>query len=55
MEIGGHAEEFVEQMRSNFPMETDKSILKMLQYNEIPPDASDCTKKILQCVFQGNG
>jgi hypothetical protein len=55
MEIGAHAEEFVEQMRSNFPMETDKSILKMLQYNEIPLDASDALKKYYQGFFKEMG
>lgn len=55
MEIGAHAQEFVEQMRSNFPMETDKSILKMLQYNEIPPDASDALKKYYNAFFTEMG
>jgi hypothetical protein len=55
MEIGAHAEEFVEQMRSNFPMETDKSILKMLQYNEIPLDASDALKKYYNAFFKEMG
>ena len=55
MEIGAHAQEFVEQMRSNFPMETDKSILKMLQYNEIPLDASDALKKYYNAFFTEMG
>lgn len=55
MEIGAHAEEFVEQMRANFPMETDKSILKMLQYNEIPLGASDALKKYYNAFFKEMG
>ena len=55
MEIGAHAEEFVEQMRAHFPMETDKSILKMLQYNEIPLGASDALKKYYNAFFKEMG
>lgn len=55
MEIGAHAEEFVEQMRANFPMETDKSILKMLQYNKIPLGASDALKKYYNAFFKEMG
>lgn len=55
MEIGAHAEEFVEQMRAHFPMETDKSILKMLQYNEIPLGASDALKKYYDAFFKEMG
>ena len=55
MEIGAHAEEFVEQMRANFPMETDKSILKMLQYNKIPLGASDSLKKYYNAFFKEMG
>lgn len=55
MEIGAHAEEFVEQMRANFPMETDKSILKMLQYNEIPLGTSDALKKYYNAFFKEMG
>ena len=55
MEIGAHAEEFVEQMRANFPMETDKSILKMLQYNKIPLGASDALKKYYDAFFKEMG
>ena len=55
MEIGAHAEEFVEQMRANFPMETDKSILKMLQYNKIPLGTSDALKKYYNAFFKEMG
>ena len=55
MEIGAHAEEFVEQMRANFPMETDKSILKMLQYNKIPLGTSDALKKYYNAFFKEIG
>ena len=55
MEIGAHAEEFVEQMRANFPMETDKSILKMLQYNKIPLGASDALQKYYNAFFKEMG
>lgn len=55
MEIGAHAEEFVEQMRANFPMETDKSLLKMLQYNKIPLGVSDALKKYYNAFFKEMG
>jgi len=55
MEIGAHAEEFVEQMRAHFPTETDKSLLKMLQYNKIPLDASDALKKYYNAFFKEMG
>ena len=40
MEIGAHANEFVINMRNSFPDKTDKELLQMLQYKQIPKGVS---------------
>lgn len=50
-EVGAHATEFVQHMKTAFPTKTNKELLKMLQTNSIPNDISSAYEKYFKTFF----